>query len=113
MGYAKVEGDVSLKELLREVRGIIHEYAKENNYSLNPDFKVLAKLYMKLADNIDKHGFPYCPCRIVIPGVHNPDNVCPCPFSKDEIEKTGHCKCRLFYSERGLLPRPDDAKDNI
>lgn len=77
------------------VRAVSLGFAVQENYILNPDLKVLGKVYTALAKNIVKHGKPYCPCRIRL----HPGNVCPCTSVRSDIAANGHCKCRLFFKK--------------
>ena len=75
-----------------------HErYAKQSGIKLNPDKKIVRAICLGLLANEQKHGARYCPCRIVT-GDKEEDRkiICPCVYHKDEIEKMGHCHCRLF-----------------
>lgn len=73
------------------------EYAKNNGIKLNPDEKVVERIIDGLLKNEEKYGEKYCPCRRVS-GDKEEDKkkICPCIWHKDEIEKDGHCFCRLY-----------------
>lgn len=73
-------------------------YADEKHFSLNKDEKILKAVISGLAKNKEEKGKPYCPCR-ALTGDKEEDlkNVCPCAFHLEEIERDGHCKCRLFF----------------
>ena len=75
-------------------------YADEKRFSLNPDEKILKAVISGLARNTKEKGKPYCPCR-ALTGNKEEDlkNVCPCAYHLEEIERDGHCKCRLFFKE--------------
>lgn len=73
------------------------KYAKANGFQLNPDKNVARRVINGLLENKKKHGEMYCPCRRVT-GDTKEDlkKICPCFWHKDEIEKDGHCLCRLY-----------------
>jgi len=75
-------------------------YAKSRGFSLNPDKRMLGLVISGLARNEKEKGKPYCPCRALTGNKEEDDkNVCPCAYHLDEIEKDGHCKCRLFFKK--------------
>lgn len=75
----------------------LENYAKSNGFRLNPDKKEVERVINGLLANKEKHGAKYCPCRRIT-GNKEEDSkkICPCFWHKDEIEKDGHCFCRLF-----------------
>lgn len=82
-----------IKELMAEYS----KYAEENGFKLNPDKKIVERVINGLLENEKKHGEKYCPCRRVT-GEKEEDSkkICPCFWHKDEINKDGHCFCRLY-----------------
>jgi ferredoxin-thioredoxin reductase catalytic chain len=72
-------------------------YAKSSGFRLNPDKKIVERVFNGLLANEKKYGKKYCPCRRVS-GNEEEDakKICPCVFHKEEIEKDGHCFCNLF-----------------
>jgi len=76
------------------------EYAKENGLVLNPNRVLLEGLAKRLLENEKKYGARYCPCRVAKsqPQIEE-KNVCPCFYSKKEIEENGHCLCWLFLKK--------------
>ncbi len=83
-----------------EVLHWAEEYARENGWILNPDRKTLEAVVRGLARNEERFGARYCPCRL---RSGDPDRdraiICPCAYHRDEIEREGHCHCRLYYRE--------------
>ena len=82
------------------VEELIKEYemcAAENGFKLNPDKKVVEGIVKVLLEREKKFGARYCPCRRIT-GNKEEDKkiICPCVYHKEEIEKDGHCLCRLF-----------------
>jgi thioredoxin len=97
----KMIKEAESKEDRTEIENIIRnyqEYAEKNGFKLNPDQEVVARLARGLLENEKKYGARYCPCRRV---AGNPEedrpNICPCQWHRQEIEKDGHCLCRLFF----------------
>jgi ferredoxin-thioredoxin reductase catalytic chain len=87
-------------QYLSSIPEMITQYAARNGWVLNPNRKHRDKVIAGLEKNRDRHGFPYCPCRVVA-GVPAVDalNICPCASHRTDIEQTGHCACNLFYRE--------------
>ncbi len=73
------------------------KYAEANGFKLNPDKKAVERLVNGLLENEKKYSAKYCPCRRVT-GDKEEDKskICPCQWHREEIEKDGHCFCRLF-----------------
>ena len=73
--------------------------AKENGLVLNPDAERLQKVVGGMTENFKKHGDYFCPCkRKNDPPVTGEDTLCPCSEMANEIEKDGHCFCKLFFT---------------
>lgn len=93
------------KEILdQDVLDLIEEYkkyAEENGFKLNPDKEVVEKIVKGLLKRENKFGFRYCPCR-VMSGDEEKDKsiICPCDFHCKEVEKLGHCICKLFFKKK-------------
>ncbi len=75
----------------------VRKVGEELRYVLNPDLARTLKVATLLAKNFAEHGKYYCPCKQSHPLDPQEDVVCPCPTVHDEVEKDGHCFCRLFY----------------
>ena len=75
----------------------LEKVAKQNGWILNPNEKaVLGNLRIQ-NKNIEKYGFPYCPCR----AEKIPENICGengCKWAPQEIKEDGHCHCNLYWS---------------
>lgn len=71
------------------------EYADANGLELGRR----AKSIIEAVDKCDGH----CPCKYAIWQKMRPNELnkilCPCEEHKDEIGKTGHCHCCLFYKK--------------
>lgn len=79
---------------------IAEKYAKSKGFKLNEDSKGLDRILKGLENNRKKHGFAYCPCRVVT-GDKEKDReiICPCVFHRGEIELQGYCLCKLFWKK--------------
>lgn len=83
-------------QYLSSIPEMITQYAARNGWTLNPNRKHREKVIDGLEKNRNKHGFPYCPCKIV---TGDANDICPCSSHRTDIEQTGHCACNLFYRE--------------
>lgn len=67
-------------------------YANENGYKLG-------KIFDKMYDAVNKCD-GYCPCKYAIYQKTKPEELedikCPCIFVPEDMEKHGHCHCRMF-----------------
>ena len=72
-------------------------YAVTHGYRLNTDEARATKVVGSMTNNFLKSGKYYCPCKQSHPLNPDKDTLCPCNEMKQEIEKDGHCCCRLFY----------------
>lgn len=70
----------------------LQSIAKTNKWKLNPDNKVVMNILK--GQNYYKKvlGKYYCPCKIQ----KTDETICPCKSAKNDIEKFGHCHCKLF-----------------
>lgn len=86
-----------------ELQKISEKYAKSQGFKLNSDKKIVEVIIKGLLANEKKHGFRYCPCR-VITGDKEEDRkmICPCFWHKDEIKNMGRCLCGLFVKNKYL-----------
>ena len=85
-----------MKEVKR-LREKLKNYAKENNFKLNPNQKIVRITLSGLLKNKREKGEIYCPCRITTRNKEkDKDTICPCIFHKQEIQKIGYCKCNFF-----------------
>lgn len=71
--------------------------ADTNGFMLNSDNERIQKVVGLMTENLVAEGKPFCPCKQSHPLNTVKDVVCPCPEWKTEIEKDGHCFCRLFF----------------
>jgi ferredoxin-thioredoxin reductase catalytic subunit len=86
------------EEEISKVERFVTGYADKKGYRLNSDQEMLDTVIEGLAKNKKKHGFQYCPCRLVVGDKEKDrDKICPCKWHEEEIEEDGHCHCQLFF----------------
>jgi ferredoxin-thioredoxin reductase catalytic subunit len=81
-----------------ELEKLYQEYeklAEKLNVKLNPNKELVFGILRGLLLNEKRYGKRYCPCRIE----KIEENVCPCKWMKEEIEKEGRCHCGLFVKK--------------
>jgi ferredoxin-thioredoxin reductase catalytic subunit len=79
----------------------VTELATWNRYVLNPDRERIEKVVGLMTENLVASGKMFCPCKQSHPLNPAVDVTCPCPEWKADIERNGHCFCRLFYRADG------------
>ena len=82
-------------------------FADQHGFKRNPNNRAFTRLIYRLLSNMDRYGYPYCPCRpIKVAGTTqethelNKDKVCPCAYAASEVKLRGRCLCGLFWSEQ-------------
>ena len=86
-----------MRQKIKKVIEEYEKYAKENGFRLNPNKKLVEGTIKGLIINKKKFGQSYCPCRRLTGHKEKDKNmICPCIYSKKEIEEQGHCRCLLF-----------------
>jgi len=83
-----------------KIERMIKFYSEKSGYKPNSNPEIYNMIVEGLVNNKLKHGFVYCPCRLVT-GEKQEDAkiICPCIYHKEEIKNDGHCHCHLFYKE--------------
>ena len=84
--------------------GKISEYVKndaeEKGYYLCPDEDLLDDLLQGLEKNVERYGYPSCPCREASGNkTYDSDIICPCEYRDADVEEFGMCYCGLFVSK--------------
>lgn len=80
---------------------VLKEFAKNNDFKLNPDAKHVDLIVSRTLLNQDKFGLKLCPCRIR-DGTFETDLklICPCNFKiQPEWTQKGMCHCGLFVKK--------------
>ncbi len=83
-----------------EYRGLLsmmRDRAARYGLVVNPDTSRVEKVVGLMTENLVSTGRPFCPCKQGHPLDPSADPVCPCREWLDEIERDGHCSCRLFF----------------
>jgi len=95
-----VRGENEFRQKIINLKKWAQEYAEKNGFALNPDEQIVDRVVEGLLKNEGKYKVRYCPCRLPT-GDREKDIaiICPCIYHKDEIEKDGHCRCRLFVKK--------------
>lgn len=82
----------------------IEEFAKKNEFQVNPDKEKVNMLLEGLFNNEQNHGLKYCPCRLIMKDfAEDLKLVCPCNFLIHETyqdKDDGECWCGLFVKRR-------------
>jgi ferredoxin-thioredoxin reductase catalytic subunit len=87
----------SLELVEREVRERLGKWVAGTPYRFNPETSIVDTIIRGIAIRKIKAGAEYCPCRVLTGDVKKDARVvCPCVFSKAEIENDGICLCHLF-----------------
>ena len=77
---------------------IAEKIAEKKGWKVNPDKSYAQMIIDGLNKNKEQKGKYYCPCKVT---TDNPEVdkeiICPCKDSQAEIDKDGHCHCRLFF----------------
>ena len=83
-----------------QVRVFTEMVARKQGWVLNPDPEFYGNLVSGLDANWNRYGYFLCPCRDS-EGSREEDakSVCPCAWSRADIEKYGHCYCALYLSK--------------
>lgn len=89
----------------------LQKIAQEQGLALNPDQERVEKVVGLMTANFEAVGEYICPCKQKSkPPVKGADILCPCPEMAEEIEKSGHCFCRLFFSPSNCKTKPIKEK---
>ncbi len=83
-----------------EMLEYVKKDAEMNDYYVCPDDELLDDLLDGLVKNVERYGYPSCPCREAS-GVktYDSDIICPCEYRDADVEEHGMCYCGLFVSE--------------
>ncbi|MHA1270639.1 MAG: ferredoxin-thioredoxin reductase catalytic domain-containing protein [Candidatus Helarchaeota archaeon] len=83
-----------------DIRNLVKKNAERKGWILNKDVEWVEDLIQGLFKNIQRYGYPSCPCRLSV-GVFEKDKdlICPCDYAPADIEEYGHCYCALFFKK--------------
>ena len=102
---------VTTEERKKAIRTMCESYVKKSPYVLNPDKERVDFIINGLDRNEEKHGWRFCPCRIVTGDIKvDYKTICPCHWHKEEIKEQGFCKCILFTSEEWAKQKEEELK---
>lgn len=107
------------EKTLEETRVFVERVAEHQGWKVNPDTEFVQTLIEGLNTNYNRYGYFLCPCRDSGGSrERDKDVICPCVYSKADIQEYGHCYCALFFSpafyasgkEYGPIPerRPEE-----
>jgi ferredoxin-thioredoxin reductase catalytic subunit len=78
---------------------LLGRYAESQGMRLNRDKPFVMDILRGLLTNESRHGYRSCPCRLAS-GMKEDDIdiICPCIYSKPDIQEYGSCYCALYVS---------------
>ncbi len=84
----------------RELMEELDRKAESGGYHLNPDTEMTLELCAGILQNIDRHGYPGCPCRLMDGDkFEDLDIICPCDYRDADVNEHGACYCALYVSK--------------
>ena len=82
---------------LEELRRRAESDARTNGCYLNPDQDFLKDLLEGLRKNVERYGYPSCPCRLASGKFEfDRDILCPCDYRDPDVAEHGACYCALY-----------------
>jgi ferredoxin-thioredoxin reductase catalytic chain len=83
-----------------DVDKFVNMVAEKQGWELNPDREFLDMIIDGLMVNFNRYGYFSCPCRDAR-GIKEKDRdlICPCDYSRPDIDEFGHCYCGLYLSK--------------
>ncbi|MGQ9681623.1 MAG: ferredoxin-thioredoxin reductase catalytic domain-containing protein [Anaerolineae bacterium] len=73
--------------------------AEAAGYELNPDVEFVLDLVEGLQTNVQRYGYPACPCRLATGSrAADRDIICPCDYRDPDLAEHGACYCALYVS---------------
>lgn len=109
-----------MEKKLEDTQKFAEMVANHQGWALNPDQEFLRSILEGLTANWNRYGYYQCPCRDSW-GAREKDKdiICPCAYSRPDIEEYGHCYCGLFldktYAAQGkpVTPIPERRPENL
>ena len=85
---------------LADTRRFASMVAEKQGWKVNPDESFTESLLEGLTTNWNRYGYYLCPCRDT-EGSREADAsvLCPCRYSRADIQEYGHCFCALYMSQ--------------
>jgi ferredoxin-thioredoxin reductase catalytic subunit len=85
------------EKTIDDTRRFADMVAAKQGWELNPDAEFTDVLLAGLTTNWNRYGYFLCPCRDSDGSREtDADVICPCVFSKPDIDEHGHCYCALY-----------------
>jgi len=83
-----------------DAHAFIDAVAAHHGWHVNPDAGFAEVLAGGLAANYNRFGYYQCPCRDSWAGDRKKDAdiICPCVYSKADLDEYGQCYCGLFVT---------------
>jgi len=86
-------------EEVEDAEKFVKMVAEKQGWRLLRDGEFLDNLIKGLHTNKERYGYYLCPCRLGDgEKVKDKDIICPCEYSRPDIEEYGHCYCSLYQS---------------
>jgi ferredoxin-thioredoxin reductase catalytic subunit len=86
----------------------IKDDAEAFGYQLNPDIEFTKDLIKGLIININRYGYPSCPCRLSSgKKSEDLDIICPCDYRDPDLNEFDACYCALYVSKRVINGEKD------
>ncbi len=109
--YVEISSAEAKKIMSREIeidkdtfRQAIEEFAKNNEFQVNPNAEKVNMLIDGVFSCDENHGMKYCPCRLIAKDFEEDLKlVCPCNFLIHDTYKgkeDGECWCGLFVRRK-------------
>jgi len=90
--------DKAYEDAQRYLRGA----ARRRGLQLNPDDRIRERIVRHLADNKERFGRYFCPCKRHYPLDPDRDPACPCDEMAGEVQRDGRCECNLFFDAEAI-----------
>lgn len=88
------------KDQIQDMADRLRKEAESRGYHMNPDSSAVDSLVEGLIVNIERYGYPSCPCRLSFGDKEEDlDIICPCDYRDEDIEEHGACYCALYVRE--------------
>lgn len=73
---------------------------EESGYYINPDVEFVEMLLENIQTNVERYGYPACPCRLATGDREKDlDLICPCDYRDVDLEEYGFCFCALYVTK--------------